>query len=577
MKPAVFVVILAAGAVALAASLAADRPAKVVVAQAPAAAPPASGAPAAAPAKLLPDNPGFYAGEAGLSPSELAGREIWYKATAGNARFHTYVFQQRVGVLVDWFRVLRADQRDDRFAAYGLINDPGCCTPGTDGCPAKSLDETYGLRLVPGRRGAAQVRRPRGLPRPGVRFPRSRGPSGRSPPQGEGPAAVVVRPRLRHVHRSARLPQVPQPPLRPRPLAEGERRPRELGRLREDAGHRSEVRGLARAPARRRFDRAAVPDRHVLRLLPHRVRPAESPGRPRASQVGEHQGRDRQPVPAHLRDPRLGDALRLARVPDVLARAPGHVRHLGDPDRPGVEPRDDQRHPSTSTSAPSSRARTSSSGARSRPARRTPAAGTKCWCEPGRDGKCWLQSRAKESSPSHPEGRRGLDRHPRGHPAGVLQHRLVLGGLLAQSPHRHAPARPAGAQLRPDAVRHRAVPPRLPELPRDRGSPPRHRRVPVLEGNRRDRPRRRARERAESAERERALYARRPRRRPRPAVRQREGRGRARPRGVRGQLRALPLEHSRHAGERVQEPRLPRARRQAASAATGSATTSRRS
>ena len=147
MKTTAFVVAtLAAGAVALAGSLAADRGAPTVLAQAPAAAEPKP-APAAKP---LPDNPGFYAGEAGLNPSEIAGREIWYKATGGNARFHTYVFQQRVGVLVDWFRVLRADQRGDRFAAYGLINDPGCCTPGTEGCPAKSLDETYGLDWCPG-------------------------------------------------------------------------------------------------------------------------------------------------------------------------------------------------------------------------------------------------------------------------------------------------------------------------------------------------------------------------------------------------------------------------------------------
>ncbi|MCK9259198.1 MAG: cytochrome c, partial [Azoarcus sp.] len=46
----------------------------------------------------------------GLNESECAGRLIWFKATAGNERFHTYVFQQRVGVLIDWFRVLRADQ-----------------------------------------------------------------------------------------------------------------------------------------------------------------------------------------------------------------------------------------------------------------------------------------------------------------------------------------------------------------------------------------------------------------------------------------------------------------------------------
>src|SRR3546814_2042282 len=80
---------------------------------------------------------GFYDGEAGLGPAERAGREIWYKATAGNARFHTYVFQQRIGILVDWFRVLRADRHGDRFRAWGVINDPDCCIPGSDGCPAK--------------------------------------------------------------------------------------------------------------------------------------------------------------------------------------------------------------------------------------------------------------------------------------------------------------------------------------------------------------------------------------------------------------------------------------------------------
>ena len=86
----------------------------------------------------------------GLNASECAGRLIWFKATAGNDRFHTYVFQQRVGVMIDWFRVLRSDQRGDRFAAWGAINDPSCCTPGSLGCPARSLDETYGLDWCPG-------------------------------------------------------------------------------------------------------------------------------------------------------------------------------------------------------------------------------------------------------------------------------------------------------------------------------------------------------------------------------------------------------------------------------------------
>jgi len=93
---------------------------------------------------------GFHDAEAGLSPSARAGREIWFKATAGNARFHTYTFQQRVTALIDWFAVLRGDRRGDRFKTWGLINDPGCCTPGSPGCPAKSYEETYGFDWCPG-------------------------------------------------------------------------------------------------------------------------------------------------------------------------------------------------------------------------------------------------------------------------------------------------------------------------------------------------------------------------------------------------------------------------------------------
>ena len=93
---------------------------------------------------------GFHAAAAGLSPSARAGREIWFKATAGNARFHTYTFQQRVTALIDWFGVLRGDRREDRFKTWGLINDPGCCTPGSAGCPVQSYEETYGFDWCPG-------------------------------------------------------------------------------------------------------------------------------------------------------------------------------------------------------------------------------------------------------------------------------------------------------------------------------------------------------------------------------------------------------------------------------------------
>lgn len=50
-----------------------------------------------------------------------------------------------MGVLIDWWRVLRSDKRQERFKIWGLVNNPGCCTPGSEGCPAKSTEETYGF------------------------------------------------------------------------------------------------------------------------------------------------------------------------------------------------------------------------------------------------------------------------------------------------------------------------------------------------------------------------------------------------------------------------------------------------
>jgi hypothetical protein len=110
----------------------------------------------AQPAALAPDtagsytDTGFYEAETGLSPSARAGREIWFKATAGNARFHTYAFPQRITALIDWYRVLNTQQRGNRFKTWGLINDPECCTPGSVGCPAKSREETFGFDWCPG-------------------------------------------------------------------------------------------------------------------------------------------------------------------------------------------------------------------------------------------------------------------------------------------------------------------------------------------------------------------------------------------------------------------------------------------
>lgn len=86
----------------------------------------------------------------GLTASECVGRLIWFKATGGNARFHAYTFPQRIGVLIDWYRVLRTDQRDDRFYAWGIVNDPACCRPGDPNCPARTPEETFGFDWCPG-------------------------------------------------------------------------------------------------------------------------------------------------------------------------------------------------------------------------------------------------------------------------------------------------------------------------------------------------------------------------------------------------------------------------------------------
>ena len=122
------------------------------------------------PAPPAPLDPGFHAAAEGLTPSERAGREIWFKATAGNDRFHTYVFQQRLGVLIDWYRVLRSSNRGQRFKTWGIINDPECCTPGSPNCPKKKPRRDVRVRLLPGRRRSAGACRQGRLPRSRVRF-----------------------------------------------------------------------------------------------------------------------------------------------------------------------------------------------------------------------------------------------------------------------------------------------------------------------------------------------------------------------------------------------------------------------
>ena len=95
-------------------------------------------------------SPGYAAADAKLTPSERAGREIWFFATAFNDRFYTYTYPQRLGGAIDWFKILGARNKRDLFQAWGAIPDPDCCVPGAPNCPAKTLDETYGFQWCPG-------------------------------------------------------------------------------------------------------------------------------------------------------------------------------------------------------------------------------------------------------------------------------------------------------------------------------------------------------------------------------------------------------------------------------------------
>jgi hypothetical protein len=83
-------------------------------------------------------------------PSARVGSEIWFNATAFNDRFFTYSFQQRLGGAIDWFWVLGAKYKPDIFQRWGGIPDPDCCVPGDPNCPARSLDETFGFQWCPG-------------------------------------------------------------------------------------------------------------------------------------------------------------------------------------------------------------------------------------------------------------------------------------------------------------------------------------------------------------------------------------------------------------------------------------------
>jgi hypothetical protein len=83
--------------------------------------------------------------------SQCVGQETWYKATGGGSRFHTYVSQQRMAIYMDFDKVLNSKERYSRFKHWGVINDPGCCTPGTD-CDSRRPNDPI-RPIIPGSQG----------------------------------------------------------------------------------------------------------------------------------------------------------------------------------------------------------------------------------------------------------------------------------------------------------------------------------------------------------------------------------------------------------------------------------------
>ena len=252
------------------------------------------------------------------------------------------------------------------------------------------------LRLVSRRRRAAQVRRQARLRRSGVR---AQGRADRSQAIRTPRAARSTSGIRRAISSSARRPARSGLRKFPNPRFDAEKwRQLNGGNLANWDGFRKQMIKTTGIPSDERVSKLADASYEPPFLIGTTCGschiafdPLNPPEGSRASEVGEHQGPRRQPVFADVGAPGLGHAEDEHRMADVHARAPGRHRHVGDLARPGQQSGDDEFDHQPRRSARCSPARSSPSGAR-----RTPAAArrtrSKCWCEPGRDNKCWVRS-----------------------------------------------------------------------------------------------------------------------------------------------------------------------------------------
>ena len=79
------------------------------------------------------------------------GRDLWFFATGGNARFFHRTLAERLGGRVDWNKFLGAPSRGQRFEKWGGISDPDCRPPQND----RETALGYGWDVCPGDVGTA--------------------------------------------------------------------------------------------------------------------------------------------------------------------------------------------------------------------------------------------------------------------------------------------------------------------------------------------------------------------------------------------------------------------------------------
>jgi len=225
------------------------------------------------------------------------------------------------------------DARGTRFKTWGLINDPGCCTPGSDGCPAKSHEETYGFDWCPGDETLLKFVGKAGYRDPACDFmdasAAASDPDGHQKGRedscnlafGTSTGALGFR-------------------KFPNPRFDAAAWKQLNGRLGTWEGYNRKLSTIPPAPisscANSPTPRSSRPSSSApLRVLPRRLQPGQAAARSRTPEVGEPFRPGRQPVHPSFRNPHFRHAARRPAVAALRPRAPRHLRHLGDSQRPG--------------------------------------------------------------------------------------------------------------------------------------------------------------------------------------------------------------------------------------------------